>query len=410
MNDFLETNTIAVLGLGYVGLPLALEFGKHFDTVGFDINADRIEKLRNNEDANLEVNAEVFSASSRLSFTSDTSNIEKCNVYIVTVPTPVNRLKQPDFTPLINASKLVSRFLKIGDYVIYESTVYPGATENICVPVLEAGSNLNFNVDFFVGYSPERINPGDKVRSLVDIKKITSGSNDEVANFVDKLYLTIIAAGTHKAESIKVAEAAKVVENVQRDVNIALVNEFYEMFEKMDIRTDQVLEAAGTKWNFMHFRPGLVGGHCIGVDPYYLIHQSLSVGYSPKIISSARELNESMPSSVVQKFMAELVVRKTDFSTLVVGVFGFSFKEECSDFRNSKVIDVLKIFDSLNIAYRVYDNHVDVDSVRNETGIEINKDVDNNFDVGLLLVPHQKLTLFCQHTKKYIFDFKNILD
>jgi UDP-N-acetyl-D-glucosamine/UDP-N-acetyl-D-galactosamine dehydrogenase len=409
MNDFLESNAIAVLGLGYVGLPLALEFGKYFDTVGFDIDVNRTNNLRNNEDSNFEVPAEVFSASSRLSLTSNPSDIEKCNIYIVTVPTPIDRNKQPDFTPLINASKLLSQFLKSGDYVIYESTVYPGATENICVPVLEAASNLKFNVDFFVGYSPERINPGDKVRGLVDIKKITSGSNDEVANFVDKLYLTIIKAGTHKAESIKVAEAAKVVENVQRDVNIALANEFYEMFEKMDIRTDQVLKAAATKWNFMDFRPGLVGGHCIGVDPYYLIHQSLSVGYSPKIISSARELNESMASSVVQKFMAELVVRKTDFSTLVVGVFGFSFKEECSDFRNSKVIDVLRLLDSLGIAYRVYDNHVDVDSVRNETSIEINKDVDDNFDVGLLLVPHQKLTLFCQHTKKYIFDFKNIL-
>ena len=409
MNDFLESNAIAVLGLGYVGLPLALEFGKYFDTVGFDIDVNRTNNLRNNEDSNFEVQAEVFSASSRLSLTSNPSDIEKCNIYIVTVPTPIDRNKQPDFTPLINASKLLSQFLKSGDYVIYESTVYPGATENICVPVLEAASNLKFNVDFFVGYSPERINPGDKVRGLVDIKKITSGSNDEVANFVDKLYLTIIKAGTHKAESIKVAEAAKVVENVQRDVNIALANEVYEMFEKMDIRTDQVLKAAATKWNFMDFRPGLVGGHCIGVDPYYLIHQSLSVGYSPKIISSARELNESMASSVVQKFMAELVVRKTDFSALVVGVFGFSFKEECSDFRNSKVIDVLRLLDSLGIAYRVYDNHVDVDSVRNETSIEINKDVDDNFDVGLLLVPHQKLTLFCQHTEKYIFDFKNIL-
>ena len=409
MNDFLESNVIAVLGLGYVGLPLALEFGKYFKTVGFDIDVNRTNKLRNNEDSNFDLPAEVFSASSRLSLTSNPSDIEKCNVYIVTVPTPVDRDKHPDFTPLINASKLISQFLKIGDYVIYESTVYPGATENICVPVLETGSNLKFNVDFFVGYSPERISPGDKARSLVDIKKITSGSNDEVANFVDKLYLTIIKAGTHKAKSIKVAEAAKVVENVQRDVNIALANEFYEMFEKMNIRTDQVLEAAGTKWNFMHFRPGLVGGHCIGVDPYYLIHQSLALGYSPKIISSARELNESMASSVVQKFMAELQVRKTDFSSLVVGVFGFSFKEECSDFRNSKVIDVLRLLDSLDIAYRVYDNHVDVDSVRNETGIEINKDVDDNFDVGLLLVPHQKLTLFCQNTKKYIFDFKKVL-
>ena len=409
MNDFLESNTIAVLGLGYVGLPLALEFGKYFNTVGFDINSDRVDKLKNNVDTNSEVPANVFSTSSRLSLTSKPADIKQCNIYIVTVPTPIDANKQPDFTPLTSASELVGGVLKVGDYVIYESTVYPGATENVCVPILEANSHLKFNTDFFVGYSPERISPGDKIRGLVDIKKITSGSNDEVANFVDKLYLTIIKAGTHKAESIKVAEAAKVVENVQRDVNIALANEFYEMFEKMDIRTDQVLEAAGTKWNFMHFRPGLVGGHCIGVDPYYLLHQSLSVGYSPKIISSARELNESMASSVVQKFMAELVVRKTDFSTVVVGVFGFSFKEECSDFRNSKVIDVLRLLDSLDIAYRVYDNHVDVDSVRNETSIEINKDIDDNFDVGLLLVPHQKLTLFCKNTKKYIFDFKNIL-
>lgn len=409
MNDFLDSNKIAVLGLGYVGLPLALEFGKYFDTVGFDIDVNRTDKLRNNEDSNFEVPAEVFSASSRLSISSNPSDIEKCNIYIVTVPTPIDRNKQPDFTPLINASKLLSQFLKSGDYVIYESTVYPGATENICVPVLERGSSMKLNIDFFVGYSPERINPGDKVRGLVDIKKITSGSNDEVASFVDNLYLTIIKAGTHKAESIQVAEAAKVLENVQRDVNIALANEFYEMFEKMDIRTDQVLNAAATKWNFMDFRPGLVGGHCIGVDPYYLIHQSLSVGYSPKIISSARELNESMASSVVHKFMAELVVRKTDFSSLVVGVFGFAFKEECSDFRNSKVIEILRLLDNLSIAYRVYDNHVDVESVRNETSVEINQDLDENFDVGLLLVPHQKLTLFCQHTEKYIFDFKNIL-
>ena len=285
MNDFLDSNKIAVLGLGYVGLPLALEFGKYFDTVGFDIDVNRTDKLRNNEDSNFEVSAEVFPASSRLSISSNPSDIEKCNIYIVTVPTPIDRNKQPDFTPLINASKLLSQFLKSGDYVIYESTVYPGATENICVPVLERGSSMKLNIDFFVGYSPERINPGDKVRGLVDIKKITSGSNGEVASFVDNLYLTIIKAGTHKAESIQVAEAAKVLENVQRDVNIALANEFYEMFDKMDIRTDQVLNAAATKWNFMDFRPGLVGGHCIGVDPYYLIHQSLSVGYSPKIIS-----------------------------------------------------------------------------------------------------------------------------
>lgn len=409
MINFSYTN-IAVIGLGYVGLPLALEFGKYFRTFGFDTNSRRIRGLSDSDDSNSEVETHRFSEATKLSFTEYLEDIKDCNVFIITVPTPIDDNKQPDFSPLISASKSVASVLKKGDYVIYESTVYPGATENVCVPILQADSNLIFNTDFFVGYSPERINPGDKVRGLVDIKKITSGSTPEAASFIDALYSRIITAGTHMADSIRVAEAAKVIENVQRDVNIGLANEFYEMFSRMGIKTNQVIEAASTKWNFMPFSPGLVGGHCIGVDPYYLIHQSLTVGYTPKIIASARELNESMASSVVNRFIGELVKLKVDFSCLVVGVFGFTFKEECSDFRNTKVLDVLRLMDNLGITYRVYDNYADPQRVKDELDVDIYSVTDDNFDVGLLLVSHIELINYCKNTEKFVFDFKNILD
>ncbi len=408
MSNFFNSNKIAIIGLGYVGLPLALEFGKYFNTKGFDIDPNRIKNLNKKIDTNSEVDSEIFLKSSKLSLTHDQTDLLDCNVYIITVPTPIDEEKQPDFSPLISATRTVGSQLNVGDYVIYESTVFPGATEEICVPELENSSNLKLNKDFFVGYSPERINPGDKKRSLIDIKKLTSGSNNESANFVNKLYSIIIKAGTLKVDSIKIAEASKVVENIQRDVNIALVNEFYEIFENMNISTNKVLKAASTKWNFLNFKPGLVGGHCIGVDPYYLIHKSLSSGYSPKVISSARELNESMASKVVQKFMNELIERKYDIKELTVAIFGFSYKKESSDFRNSKVIDIIKILDNLNISYRIFDNLVDKQIVKKETGIKIENKVDQNFDVGLFLVPHDHLIDFCANTKKYIFDFTNV--
>lgn len=346
---------IAIIGLGYVGLPLAVEFGKQLDVIGFDIHDKRIQELRGGIDYTREVSADELAAAMHLTYTSDLEALHNCNVFIVTVPTPVDEHKRPDFTPLIKASQSIGKVLKRGDVVIYESTVYPGATEEICVPELECSSSLKFNLDFTVGYSPERINPGDKQRRLVTIPKITSGSTPETAEFVDALYRCIIQAGTHKASSIKVAEAAKVIENTQRDVNIALINEFALIFHRLGIDTTDVLEAAGTKWNFLPFRPGLVGGHCIGVDPYYLIQKAQSVGYHPDILLSCRRINDAMGQHVASEVVKLMIAKGCTVKDSRVLVLGFTFKENCPDLRNTRVIDLVKDLEGFGVQVDIYD-------------------------------------------------------
>jgi UDP-N-acetyl-D-galactosamine dehydrogenase len=360
---------IAVIGLGYVGLPLAVEFGKSRAVLGFDVKAARIAELQSGQDHTLEVSPAELQAASQLQFTSDPLGLMSCQVFIVTVPTPVDHANRPDMTPLIKASEAVGKAVKAGDVVIYESTVYPGATEEVCVPVLEKFSGLTFNVDFFCGYSPERVNPGDKQHRLPSIKKVTSGSTPEVAEAVDQLYRQIITAGTHKASSIKVAEAAKVIENTQRDLNIALMNELSLIFRKLDIDTMEVLQAAGTKWNFLPFRPGLVGGHCIGVDPYYLTHKAQEVGYHPEVILAGRRINDSMASYVADETV-KLMLRK---NLPVLGgrilVLGLTFKENCPDLRNTKVMDIVTALRAYNTRVDVYDPWIDVDEAAHEYGL-----------------------------------------
>lgn len=356
----LETTKLAVIGLGYVGLPLAVEFGKTRSVVGFDINTKRIEALRAGHDATLEVDDEELASAAQLSFSSDLADIADCNVYIVTVPTPIDAHKRPDLTPLIKASEAIGSVLKRGDIVIYESTVYPGATEEDCVPTLERVSGLKFNEDFFAGYSPERINPGDKTHRLTTIMKVTSGSTPDVADFVDQLYSTIVEAGTHKAPTIRVAEAAKVIENTQRDLNIALINELAVIFNRMDIDTEAVLQAAGTKWNFLPFRPGLVGGHCIGVDPYYLTHKAEAIGYHPQIILAGRRLNDGMGAYVAGQLVKEMLKRRIQVNGSRVLVMGLTFKENCPDLRNTRVVDVIAELHDFGIEVDVYDPWVDL--------------------------------------------------
>ena len=360
---------IAVIGLGYVGLPLAVEFGKSRTVLGFDVKTARIAELQSGQDHTLEVSPAELQSASQLQFTSDPLGLAPCQVFIVTVPTPVDHANRPDMTPLIRASETVGKALKVGDVVIYESTVYPGATEEVCVPVLEKFSGLTFNVDFFCGYSPERVNPGDKQHRLPSIKKVTSGSTPEVAEAVDQLYRQIITAGTHKASSIKVAEAAKVIENTQRDVNIALMNELSLIFRKLGIDTLEVLQAAGTKWNFLPFRPGLVGGHCIGVDPYYLTHKAQEVGYHPEVILAGRRINDSMASYVADETV-KLMLRK---NLPVLGgrvlVLGLTFKENCPDLRNTKVMDIVTALRAYNTQVDVYDPWIDVDEAAHEYGL-----------------------------------------
>ena len=339
----MKTKKIALIGLGYVGLPLAIEFGKKFKVVGFDISKERIDLLKKNEDPNLEISKKEFSDSAHLNFSHNIDDIKDCNIYIITVPTPIDKHKTPDLTALEKSSKTVGSVLKKGDIVIYESTVYPGATEEFCVPILEKQSGLKFNTDFYCGYSPERINPGDKKHKLIDIKKVTAGSTPEIALEVDELYNEIIVAGTHKAESIKVAEAAKVIENTQRDLNIALINELSIIFKKLNIDTEAVLKAAETKWNFNSFRPGLVGGHCIGVDPYYLTYKSKIAGYEPKIILAGRKLNDNMSTYVTKNILKILTKKKIKIKKAKILIMGLSFKENCSDLRNSKILDVCKL-------------------------------------------------------------------
>ena len=382
---------IAVIGLGYVGLPLAVEFGKHLPVVGFDINASRIEALCAGTDHTLEVSDEELTQASYLNYSSDIQALKDCNFFIVTVPTPIDDYKQPDLTPLIKASEAIGSLLKKDDIVVYESTVYPGATEEVCIPVLEKVSGLTFNQDFYAGYSPERINPGDKEHRVTNILKVTAGSTPEVADFVDEVYNLIITAGTHKAASIKVAEAAKVIENTQRDVNIALINELAVIFNKMGIDTQAVLEAAGTKWNFLPFRPGLVGGHCIGVDPYYLTHKAQAIGYNPEIILAGRRLNDSMGEYVVTQLVKTMIKKRIQVEGAKVLVLGLSFKENCPDVRNTKVIDIVHELEEYNIDVDVYDPWVDKAEAEREYNVTpISKPAVNNYDGIILAVAHNE--------------------
>ena len=360
---------IAIIGLGYVGLPLAVEFGKKVPVVGFDISSKRIEELKNGQDHTLEVSPNELQQAAQLSCTCDLEKLKECNFFIVTVPTPIDDYKQPDLTPLIKASTSIGQILKKGDIVVYESTVYPGATEEVCIPVLEKVSGLEFNTDFFAGYSPERINPGDKLHRVTNILKITSGSTPEVAEFIDEVYNLIIEAGTHKASTIKVAEAAKVIENIQRDVNIALINELALIFNRMGIDTEDVLKAAGTKWNFLPFRPGLVGGHCIGVDPYYLTHKAQSLGLHPEIILAARRLNDRMGEYVATQFIKEMVKQRIQVVGSKILVMGLSFKENCPDIRNTKIIDMVQALKEYELDLDIYDPWVDPKEVEHEYGL-----------------------------------------
>ncbi|MGN0864357.1 MAG: nucleotide sugar dehydrogenase [Stenotrophomonas koreensis] len=362
---------IAVVGLGYVGLPLAVEFGKHYPTTGYDINSPRVAELRRGHDSTLEVEPALLAQATALSFTDQLSGIALSNVYIVTVPTPIDEHKRPDFTPLIKASQAIGSVLKQGDVVIYESTVFPGATEEICIPELERASGKVFNVDFSVGYSPERINPGDKERRLATIPKITSGSTPATAEFVDTLYRTIILAGTHKAPSIKVAEAAKVIENTQRDANIALINEFALIFHRLGIDTTDVLEAAGTKWNFLPFRPGLVGGHCIGVDPYYLIQKAQSVGYYPDILLACRRINDAMGQHVAAEVVKLMIHKGHAIKNSKVLVLGFTFKENCPDLRNTRVIDLVRELESYGAQVAIHDPWANPAEAQHEYGVQL---------------------------------------
>jgi UDP-N-acetyl-D-galactosamine dehydrogenase len=370
-SERLASARIGVIGLGYVGLPLAVEFGKQYDTLGYDIDAARIEAVRQGGDRNREVSQADLAAATRLRLSTSLDDLRDRNVYIVTVPTPINEHKHPDFTPLIQASGNIGSVLKRGDVVIYESTVYPGATEEICVPELERVSGMIFNTDFFVGYSPERINPGDQQRRLVDIPKVTSGSTPEAADFVDALYRSIITAGTHKAPSLKVAEAAKVVENTQRDANIALINEFALIFHRLGIDTNEVLEAAGTKWNFLPFRPGLVGGHCIGVDPYYLIQKAQSAGYYPDILLACRRINDAMGQHIASEVIKLMIQRGIAVAGARILLLGITFKENCPDLRNTRVIDLAREFSDYGARVDIYDPWADVAQAAHEYGVEL---------------------------------------
>ena len=408
---------IAIIGLGYVGLPLAVEFGKKFQTVGFDINKQRIKELVDGHDRTLEVSDEDLKTAKQLHLTEALIDLQDCQIYIVTVPTPIDKNKRPDLTPLLKASETVGRVLKKGDIVVYESTVYPGATEEDCVPVLEKNSGLKFNVDFFCGYSPERINPGDKVHTVTQIKKVTSGSTAEVADEVDELYKSIIVAGTYKASSIRVAEAAKVIENSQRDINIAFVNELAVIFQRMGIDTNEVLEAAGTKWNFLPFRPGLVGGHCIGVDPYYLTHKAQELGYNPEIILAGRRLNDNMGILVANQVIKLMIKKDHRIDGSRVLVLGITFKENCPDIRNSRVIDVIAELKSFGCVVDVYDPWADAEEVKHEYGLEIMTKADElkdkKYNALVAAVAHQEFLNMdlkaLQTTNAVVFDIKSIL-
>ncbi len=405
---------IGIIGLGYVGLPLAVEFGKVIDVVGFDINKERIEELKKGYDRTKEVTAEELKASVKMSFSSDTSDLKAVNYFIVTVPTPVDDSKKPDLRPLESASKTVGSVLKKGDIVIYESTVYPGCTEEICVPVLEKVSGLKFNVDFFCGYSPERINPGDKLHRVTTIKKVTSGSTPEIAEKVDQLYRKIIVAGTHKASSLKVAEAAKVIENSQRDVNIAFVNELALIFERIGIDTHEVLEAAGTKWNFLPFKPGLVGGHCIGVDPYYLTHKAESLGYHSEVILSGRRINDNMGVHIANRVIKLMAQNDLPINKADVLVLGITFKENCPDIRNSKVIDVIRELQSFGTNVDIFDPQADGEEVKHEYGLSLIATLSKKYHAIVLAVNHDEFSKLdwssIRQENTVVFDVKGSLE
>ncbi|MDC0942063.1 Vi polysaccharide biosynthesis UDP-N-acetylglucosamine C-6 dehydrogenase TviB [Gammaproteobacteria bacterium] len=382
---------IGVIGMGYVGLPLAVEFSHHFSVVGFDINPDRVSDLNKGIDSTNEVERTSLNKLKNLLFTSEVDGLKECNFYIVTVPTPINANKRPDLEPLLSASRLIGQILKKNDIVVYESTVYPGATEEDCIPVLEQYSGLSLNKDFYVGYSPERINPGDKQHRLPNIMKVTSGSSPKSAKFIDQIYRTIIIAGTHQAESIKVAEAAKVIENTQRDLNISLINELAIIFNLMGIDTEAVLRAAETKWNFLKFRPGLVGGHCIGVDPYYLTHKAESLGYNPEIILAGRRMNDAMASFISSELIKLLAQKDIKINKSKILILGLSFKEDCPDIRNTKVVDIISELEDYNCKVSVYDPWVDKFSAKNEYDIDLlDKPEINKYDAVVIAVAHKQ--------------------
>lgn len=383
--------SIAVIGLGYVGLPLAVEFGKKYKTLGFDINQRRVNELKNGIEATLEVEPAELKEATQLTYSTNVEDLRQANVFIVTVPTPIDEHKQPDLLPLVKASETLGKVIKSGDIVIYESTVYPGATEECCVPVIEKISGLKFNVDFFVGYSPERINPGDKEHRLTTIKKVTSGSTAETADFIDGLYGSIITAGTHKAPSVKVAEAAKVIENTQRDLNIALMNELTIIFNKIGIDTEDVLKAAGTKWNFLPFRPGLVGGHCIGVDPYYLTHKAEALGYHPEVILAGRRINDGMGQYVVSQLVKHMLKRKIQVDGAKVLILGLTFKENCPDLRNTKVVDIIKELREYNIEVDVHDPWVSTEEAEHEYQVTpVLHPAEGRYDAVIVAVAHRQ--------------------
>jgi UDP-N-acetyl-D-galactosamine dehydrogenase len=387
----LSKHKIAIIGLGYVGLPLAVEFGKKYRTVGFDINAPRIKALKAGRDVTLETTGAELEAARKLRFSAQPKDLKACNIFIVTVPTPIDKYKRPDLTPLLNASETVGRILKKGDIVIYESTVYPGCTEEICVPALERYSALRFNKDFYCGYSPERVNPGDKQHRLATIRKVTSGSTPRIADLVNALYASIITAGTHQASSIRVAEAAKVIENTQRDVNIALINELALIFKRIGIDTEEVLRAAGTKWNFLPFRPGLVGGHCIGVDPYYLTHKATEIGYHPEMILAGRRINDGMGAYVAQEIVRLMTERRIMVADAKILILGLAFKEDCPDLRNSKVVDVINELRRFDAKVDVYDPWVDADGAYHEYGLRpIKMPKPAGYDAIVLAVGHDQ--------------------
>jgi len=412
------TDKIAIIGLGYVGLPLAVEFGKKSEVVGFDINKTRIDELQSGKDSTLEVSGDELIEAAKLSYTANPEDVHDCNIYIVTVPTPIDEHKRPDLTPLQKSSQTVGKLLNKGDIVIYESTVYPGATEEVCVPILEQNSGMIFNQDFYCGYSPERINPGDKEHRVSTIKKVTSGSTPDIADKVDALYQTVITAGTHKASSIKVAEAAKVIENTQRDVNIALINELALIFNRLEVDTEEVLKAAGSKWNFLPFRPGLVGGHCIGVDPYYLTHKAIEVGYHPEMILAGRRLNDNMGNYVadqVAKLMTKKRIHVVDSKILIMGL---TFKENCPDLRNTRVVDLVAEFNSFNCLVDVYDPWVDKQEAVEEYGITpIEEPQQGQYDAVILAVAHDQFKeLGAEKLRSYgkpqhiLYDIKYLLN
>jgi len=418
MSHSLNDVKIGIIGLGYVGLPLAVEFGKKYQTVGFDIHEKRVAELQSGHDFTLEVSAEELADSQYISYSCNVDDLKSCNVYIVTVPTPIDEYKQPDLTPLIKASAMLSGVVTKNDIVIYESTVYPGATEEVCLPEIEKHSGLIFNQDFFAGYSPERINPGDKEHRVTNILKVTSGSTEDIAEFIDQLYGSIITAGTYKASSIKVAEAAKVIENTQRDLNIALINELAVIFNKLDIDTEEVLKAAGTKWNFLPFRPGLVGGHCIGVDPYYLTHKAQAIGYNPEVILAGRRINDGMAEYVVSQLTKTMIKRKLQVNDANVLVMGLTFKENCPDVRNTKVVDILSELNEYEMNVDVYDPWVNPAEAKHEYDVDLIKEpVLGHYDAVIFAVAHHQFKAMSNNDIKalmknehVIYDLKYMLD